>query len=68
MRSICGLIVTLALIGAAEARGSHYGTRTSYHEPATRFRTSECKSSSCFAKHPDGAWVHPITPRRSRYR
>jgi hypothetical protein len=32
----------------------------------TTFRTSECKSSSCFAKHSSGSYVHPITERNKR--
>jgi hypothetical protein len=28
------------------------------------FATSHCKRSSCFAKHPGGSYVHPLTYRR----
>jgi hypothetical protein len=27
----------------------------------TDFRTFKCKTAQCFAKHPSGTWVHPLT-------
>jgi hypothetical protein len=30
------------------------------------FATSQCKSASCFRKHPDGKYVHPLTTRKHR--
>ena len=31
------------------------------------FRTSECKSSSCFEKHPNGTYVHPLTTPKTHH-
>ena len=63
-------LTCLALPNAALARGhgggghsSSGGHVRSYHGAST-FRTSHCKSASCFRKHPDGKYVHPITPRK----
>jgi hypothetical protein len=25
------------------------------------FRKSDCKTASCYEKHPDGTWTHPLT-------
>jgi hypothetical protein len=30
------------------------------------FTTSHCKSASCFRKHPDGKYIHPLTTRKHR--
>ena len=43
--------------------GSEAGSRRS-DSSASEFRTSRCKSDSCFSKHPGGTWTHPITPRK----
>jgi len=59
-----GLIVVPAV---ASARGHHGGGHHGGHRGhATTFRTSYCKSASCYRKHPDGKYVHPITPRKHR--
>jgi len=30
------------------------------------FRRSPCKTESCFEKHPEGSWVHPLTYPQGR--
>jgi hypothetical protein len=73
-----GLIVAPAIALARGHGGGHshsyshhsysrhsYGGH-SYRGHATTFRTSYCKSTACFRKHPDGKYVHPITPRHHR--
>jgi len=30
------------------------------------FRTSRCKSGSCFERHPNGRWRHPLTQSLGR--
>ena len=76
MKLIAGLLALGLIVGpaAASARGhggGHHssGPRSSgshhpYRGHATTFRTSYCKSAACFRKHPDGKYVHPITPRK----
>jgi hypothetical protein len=67
-----GLIVAPAVASARGHGGGHhsYGRHSygghSYRGHATTFRTSYCKSAACFRKHPDGKYVHPITPRKHR--
>lgn len=65
-----GLIVAPAVASARAHGGGHHFYRHSYghhaYGHATTFRTSYCKSAACFRKHPDGKYVHPITPRRHR--
>lgn len=39
-------------------RGGHHGGHV------YGFATSRCKSASCFRKHPDGRYVHPLTTRK----
>ncbi len=72
MKIVPGLLA-LALIAVpagALARGSgghHSGSHTTYsHHGGTEFRTGHCKSAKCFKKHPNGTYVHPITPRKRR--
>jgi hypothetical protein len=51
-------------VAVADARGYSYG---GHHSRGTYgFATSSCKRSSCFAKHPSGHFVHPLTYRRHR--
>ncbi len=65
----------LALASPALARGHggghhSYGGGHSYGAHGSRgsriygFRTSRCKSASCFRKHPNGTYVHPLTERK----
>jgi hypothetical protein len=60
-----GLIVAPAIASAHGRGGGHHssGSHRGYGH-ATTFRTSYCKSAACFHKHPDGKYVHPITPRK----
>ncbi len=69
-----GLVLAPA-VASARGHGHHsygrhsYGRHSyghSYRGYATTFRTSYCKSAACLRKHPDGKYVHPITPRRHR--
>jgi hypothetical protein len=57
MWKLLGLVLISALLVAnAEARSSRgkvYG-----------FRTGHCKTSSCYSKHPNGSYVHPLTERK----
>jgi hypothetical protein len=59
MRYLLGIILLIAALAvpaeASRQSGRIYG-----------FRTSPCKSSSCYSKHPEGTWVHPLTRRKSR--
>ena len=77
LRSVAFLaLATVLMVDFADARGgrggggrSHgtrvsHGAKVSHSARAITFRSSACKSSSCFAKHPSGRWVHPITPRK----
>lgn len=70
MKIVPGLLALalVALPAGALARGSggHSHTATHSHSSATEFRTSRCKSAKCYKKHPDGTYVHPITPRKRR--
>ncbi len=65
-----GLIVAPAVASARGHGGGHHARHSygshAYRGHATTFRTSSCKSAACFRKHPDGKYVHPITPRRGR--
>ncbi len=68
MKFIAGLLA-LGLVAApavASARGHGGGHSHGGHHygHASTFRTSYCKSAACFRKHPDGKYVHPITPRK----
>ena len=63
LASICVAV----MVGSAAARNSGDSwspsrSERTYHEPATKFRTSECKTANCYGKHPNGTYVHPITP------
>jgi hypothetical protein len=67
MRTIMIAAAALVMVaGSAQARrgGSHSGGGSSHERPVSTVRSSECKSASCFSKHPDGIWTHPITPRK----
>jgi hypothetical protein len=55
--AIC-MIAMMLFCGIAEARSSSLYSRT------YGFRSSSCKSSSCFSKHPSGSRVHPLTRRK----
>jgi hypothetical protein len=77
MKFIAGLLALglIVIPAAASARGHGGGHHSSgrhssgahtYRGHATTFRTSNCKSAACFRKHPDGKYVHPITPRKHR--
>jgi hypothetical protein len=67
-------LLALALIAApagALARGHHSGGyhsgghhSSSHHGHVYGFRTSQCKSASCYRKHPNGKYVHPLTTRK----
>ena len=63
MRALFALCLTAAFVVtstlAADARGRSSGR-------VYGFATSHCKSSSCYAKHPSGRWVHPLTRRKGR--
>lgn len=65
-----GLIVAPAVASARGHGGGHHSSGHayghSYRGHATTFRTSSCKSAACFRKHPNGTYVHPITPRKHR--
>jgi hypothetical protein len=56
--------------GHSHGGGHAYGGHHSYgHRSSGRiygFRTSKCKSASCFRKHPNGTYVHPLTERKHR--
>jgi hypothetical protein len=63
---LAGICVAM-MVGSAAARNSNDSwspsrSERTYHEPATKFRTSECKTADCYSKHPSEAYVHPITP------
>ena len=48
------VLLTMLLCVTADARESK-------SDRTYGFRTSTCKSSSCFSKHPSGTWTHPLT-------
>jgi hypothetical protein len=52
--------------GSHHGAGSHHGGHhaSGSYRGATTFRTGHCKSAKCFRKHPNGTYVHPITPRK----
>jgi len=75
------LAISLVVISSSSsswARGHGAGHRSyggghhsygGYHSRSGRiygFRTSKCKSASCFRKHPNGTYVHPLTERKHR--
>jgi len=70
VRMISVVAITLtAMFSVANAR-SRSDTSTSSRSyrserSADTFRTSNCKSDSCFDKHPNGSWTHPITSKVS---
>ncbi len=51
--SLVTVFVALISIVDSEAGGRRSDSS------ASEFRTSRCKSDSCFSKHPGGTWVHP---------
>lgn len=51
----------LQMMTPAMAR-RHSGSHSSYC-----CRTSYCKSTSCMHKHPDGKYIHPLTPRKHHH-
>jgi hypothetical protein len=61
MRLLFAAALLALAVQPALARGSGGGH---YSGHVSTFRTSQCVSSSCYSKHPNGSWVHPITPRR----
>jgi hypothetical protein len=63
MPSLMALLI-IALPSGAFARGHSGSHHFSGH--VYGFRTSSCKASSCFRKHPDGKYVHPLTSRKPR--
>lgn len=59
-------ILAAALIAVPTAAIAH-GHGGSHHGGHIKgFATSHCKSASCFRKHPDGKYVHPLTTRKHR--
>jgi hypothetical protein len=59
------LIALAMLTSPAFARGhGGYHSGSSRHGSVYGFRTSQCKSASCFRKHPGGTYVHPLTHRK----
>ena len=52
---LCVAALSGLLAGEAEAKPRAHG-----------FRTGHCKRASCFAKHPGGSYVYPLTGRRHR--
>jgi hypothetical protein len=61
---LAGLCVAISASVSSEARSNHGGGSYSHERSARTFRTSDCKSDSCFGAHPSGRYVHPITPRK----
>lgn len=72
MTKIAYLIALAIVFGACNIVASNAGARSrsssdgqsSRANRADTFRTSPCKTASCWDKHPSGEWVHPITPRK----
>ena len=45
-------LAALAMVAAMQAALAN-------NRPVHSFSTSQCKTATCFAKHPSGAYVHP---------
>jgi hypothetical protein len=55
--------------GGHNSYGGGHHSYGGYHSRGGRiygFRTSKCRSASCFRKHPNGTYVHPLTERKHR--
>lgn len=65
LSAIVVAFAVLSLGSPAFARG-HGGGHHSSSGRTYGFRTSKCKSASCFRKHPNGTYVHPLTKRKHR--
>lgn len=57
------VVAVMLMVAPADAK-SYRSHRSSGH--AYGFATSRCKTSSCYAKHPGGSYVHPLTSRKRR--
>jgi len=62
--SVLAVAMILLACPAASLARSHGGGHSDGH--VRGFATSHCKSASCFRKHPDGKYVHPLTTRKHR--
>ena len=58
------IAMVLFVVPTASSARSHGGSHSSGH--VRGFATSHCKSTSCFRKHPDAKYVHPLTTRKHR--
>jgi hypothetical protein len=66
-------VMALALVAVPANALAHGGHPGSHHYGSSHhggghvygFRTGHCKSASCYRKHPNGTYVHPLTTRKA---